>query len=298
MPLTVLKIATWLSMVSSNRTLNAYFTYLHDKRVEEGPKLTAFGTAGRGSMSGSCSRQIGLTMLDVPESDPLDSKTLLAFHIGTALHELTQTAMESVWKMESEVPIDLRPLGYNISGNADGVYKDEWGYGVIWELKSKTSFGFKLALKDNVPEKHELAQAAMYALDPKINARSIHLVYLCKDSSYGKGATQMGQTIEWVLDLDQHAPGQNGATPRELAHEEAKRITDIATMVLEQRQIPERYVPDYGLVENVPYPDSKTQPWRCRFCRYNALCATLPTGVTPIKETSIQIMLDEREVNV
>jgi hypothetical protein len=283
-------------MVSSNKTLNAYFTYLHDKRVEEGPKLTAFGTAGRGSMSGSCSRQIGLTMLDVPESDPLDSKTLLAFHIGTALHELTQTAMESVWKMESEVPIDLRPLDYNISGNADGVYKDEWGYSVIWELKSKTSFGFKLALKDNVPEKHELAQAAMYALDPKIMARSIHLVYLCKDSSYGKGATQMGQTIEWVLDLDQPAPGQNGATARELAHEEAKRITDIATMVLEQERIPERYVPDYGLVESVPYPDSKTQPWRCRFCRYNSLCAPLPTGVTPIKETSVQIMLDEREV--
>jgi len=57
-------------------------------------------------------------------------------------------------------------------------------------------------------------------------------------------------------------------------------------------------VPDYGLVENVPYPDSKTQPWRCRFCRYNALCATLPTGVTNIKETSVQLMLDEREVNV
>jgi len=290
-------------MADSTRTLNAYFTYLSKRRDAEGPKPTALGTSGRGSMAGSCSRQIGLQMLEVPESDPIDLKTLLAFHIGTALHDMTQEAMKEVWDMRAEEPVDLRPLGFPISGNIDGVYRDpdDPTKYVVWELKSKTSFGFKLARESGEPEKHEVAQAAMYALGHTqphpFEASAIHLTYLCKDTSYGRGATMMGQTLEWVIGLDEPVPGQDGMTPRQIGLAEATRITAIDAEVRDGL-IPERFVPDHGLVENVPMPDSKLQPWRCRYCRHNSVCATLPADQTPIKETVIQLMLEERETSV
>mgnify|MGYP004043417077 FL=1 len=292
-------------MADTSRTLNAYFTYLNKRREAEGPKPTALGTSGRGSMAGSCSRQIGLQMLDVPESDPIDSKTLLAFHIGTALHEMTQEAMEDVYKMRSEAPVDLQPLGFPISGNVDGIYTDPENRNkyIVWELKSKTSFGFKLARRSGEPEKHEVAQAAMYALGKigtqghRIDVTSIHLTYLCKDTSYGRDATMMGQTLEWLIGLDEPVPGQDGMTPRQIGLAEANRIKAIDAEV-NDGFVPERFVPEHGLVDNVPMPDSKQQPWRCRYCRYNSLCATLPTDQTPIKETVVQLLLEERETSV
>ena len=107
----------------------------------------------------------------------------------------------------------------------------------------------------------------------------------------------MGQTLEWLLDLDEPVPGQNGMTPRQIALAEANRIKAIDAEINEGL-IPERFVPEHGVVDEVPMMNSKHQPWRCRYCRYNSLCATLPTDQTPIKETVVQLMLEERETSV
>tara|TARA_R110002033_G_scaffold8749_2_gene29698 strand:- start:710 stop:1432 length:723 start_codon:yes stop_codon:yes gene_type:complete len=228
-------------------------------------------------------------MLDAEETNEITVTTLLAFHIGTALHELTQLAMVDQWMMRTEQEIDLRPLGYPISGHADGVYQPylENPATAIWELKTKTSFGFRLAAKSGCPEKHEVAQAAMYGLGVP-DCRWVHLVYLAKDTTYGKNAVKAGETLEWFLEMDEPVPGCDGMTPRQIGSAEATRITAIASEVFAQQCLPERFIPDYGTIHAVPEPDSKDQPWRCRYCTFNAVCSTLPTGQTPLENILIK----------
>jgi len=253
-------------MAESARTVNSLYDHLLHKRIEEGPRPTAYGTKGRGSFAGSCSRQISFEMLNVPESDPIDLKTLLAFRTGTLLHSMAQDAMEFTHDMIREYPIDLRnEYGWDISGNADGLYTDENGDQVLWELKSKSSFGFNKAKKDPQPDRHEIAQVGMYAIE----------------------------CIEWIIGLDEPVPGQYGDTVRQIANEEANRISSIVKETFEEECLPQRYIPDFGIVYNVPDPDSSVQPWRCRFCRYNSMCAGMPTEKTSIEETLIPLLLQQ-----
>ena len=257
-------------MVESTRTVASLYDHLFHKRIEEGPRPTAYGTKGRGSFAGSCSRQISFEMLNVPESDPIDLKTLLAFRTGTLLHSMAQDAMEFTHGMIREYPIDLRnEYGWDISGNADGLYTDENGDQVLWELKSKSSFGFNKAKKDPQPDRHEIAQVGMYAISADLDVKYIHLVYLCKDQSYD--------------------------TVRQIANEEANRISSIVKETFEEGCLPQRYIPDFGIVYNVPDPDSSAQPWRCRFCRYNSMCAGMPTEKTSIEETLIPLVLQQEK---
>ena len=198
-------------------------------------------------MAGSCSRKLGFEMLgDVAETEPIADNTLVAFHTGTHLHELLQEAMIKEWGMQVEVECDLRPLGYDISGHADGVYSDVIGYvgieTICWELKTKTAFGFNLARKSFEPEVHEVAQASMYAW--ALNADAVHLVYLAKDSQYGRNPVRAGETVEWVLPMDEPVPG-DGRTPRQIAGAEATRIDAIATEI-RSGFIPERFIPGVG----------------------------------------------------
>ena len=80
------------------------------------------------------------------------------------------------------------------------------GSQLVWELKSKT-FGFSMAKRSLEPEKHDVAQASMYAMAVP-DARGIHLVYMCKDSSYGKNATRAGETVEWIMILTSRVPAR------------------------------------------------------------------------------------------
>lgn len=239
-------------------------------------------------MAGSCSRKLGFEMLgDVAETEPIADNTLVAFHTGTHLHELLQEAMIKEWGMQVEVECDLRPLGYDISGHADGVYSDVIGYvgieTICWELKTKTAFGFNLARKSFEPEVHEVAQASMYAW--ALNADAVHLVYLAKDSQYGRNPVRAGETVEWVLPMDEPVPG-DGRTPRQIAGAEATRIDAIATEI-RSGFIPERFIPGVGEVNTVPSPDSRDGHWRCRYCNFNSLCSTLPTEQTPLESAII-----------
>ena len=272
-------------MSSVQITHDANLNFLIEQREKEGPRATAFGTSGRGSMAGSCSRRISFEALGVEQTDPITETTLLAFHIGTALHELTQLAMQDQWNMQLEVAVDLRPLGYPISGHADGVYNPypQSSTTAIWELKTKTGYGFREAANSGHPERHEVAQASMYGLAVS-NCQYVHLVYLAKDTTYGRNAVKAGQTVEWFLDMDEPVPGCDGMTPRQIGHAEATRIGAIMHETFEDRMLPERFIPDHGIVDMVPYPDSKDQPWRCRYCQFNALCATLPTGQTRLDD--------------
>lgn len=272
--------------MASQRTRNAVVDLLRRRREEEGGRPTACGTAGRGSFAGSCSRNIAFQMLEAEETNPIDENSLIAFDVGQGLHDLLQEAMQVEYGMLCEQEVDLRPWGYNISGHADGIYDTADGSQLVWELKSKTSFGFSMAKRSLEPEKQDVAQASMYAMAVP-DARGIHLVYMCKDSSYGKNATRAGETVEWIIDLDQPCPGQDGMTPRQIAVAEATRIDAIASEALEDGLLPERFIPGEGVVDFVPDPDSRDKPWRCRYCQWNALCATLPATQVSLSDVLV-----------
>ncbi len=268
--------------MDSQRTREALGDYLRERREEEGGRPTACGTAGRGSYSGACSRKIAFEMLGAEETDPIDENTLVAFRVGQDLHDLLQEAMAAVYGMQIEQEVDLRPFGYNISGHIDGIYEPTPYSKLVWELKSKTSFGFKQAKKSFAPEKHEVAQVSMYALGVP-EATGIHLVYMCKDADYKWGdSTRAGETLEWIVGLDEPCPGQDGLTPRQIGVAEATRMDAIATEALEDGLLPERFIPGEGVVEFVPRPESRDKPWQCRYCQWNALCASLPATQTPL----------------
>ena len=267
--------------MDSQRTREALGDYLREQREREGGRPTACGTAGRGSYSGACSREIAFGMLGAEETDPIDENTLVAFRVGQDLHDLLQEAMAATYGMQIEQKVDLRSYGYNISGHIDGIYTTPDSK-LVWELKSKTSFGFKEAKKSFAPEKRDVGQVSMYALGVP-EATGIHLVYMCKDADYKWGdSTRAGETLEWIVGLDEPCPGQDGMTPRQIGVAEATRIDAIATEALEDGLLPERFIPGEGVVDFVPGPDSRDKPWQCRYCQWNALCATLPAAQTPI----------------
>ena len=278
--------------MDSQRTRDALGNHLRRRREEEGGRPTACGTAGRGSFAGNCSRKIAFEMLEVEETDPIDENTLVAFRVGQDLHDLLQEAMVEEYGMRIEQPVDLRPYGYDISGHIDGIYNDLQsadGAELVWELKSKTSFGFKMARKSFEPEKTDVAQVAMYSLGVP-EAAGIHLVYMCKDADYKWGdSTRAGETLEWIVGLDEPCPGQDGMTPRQIGVAEATRIDAIAAEALQWGLLPERFIPGDGVVDFVPAPGSRDKPWQCRYCQWNALCATLPAGQTRLGDTLIKI---------
>ena len=264
---------------------------LHEEREEEGHRPTAFGTLGRGSQAGGCDRSIAFDMMSAEPSEEILDSTLMAFKTGQHLHELVQAAMVRQYDMDCEVPVDLRSLGYPISGHADGVYILD-GLTIVAEIKTKKAYPMKLARRKRIPELHEVQQAGMYAMG--IGADAIHLIYYAKDNAgtarKPQDFVEAGETVEWLLYLDQEVPG-DGRTVEQVASAEATRITAIAGQV-EDGMIPERFVPGYGTVPVLPDPGSMDAPWRCRYCDYWGLCETLPAGQVAASEVLIPIRKD------
>ena len=84
-------------------------------------------------------------------------------------------------------------------------------------------------------------------------------------------------------------------TPRQIGSAEANRINAIASEVLDDEMLPERFIPDYGIVQFVPAPESRDDHWRCRYCTFNAVCATLRPDQQNLKD--LVLRRKRREIN-
>ena len=113
--------------------------FLRNEREQEGRRPTACGTPLRGSSAYNCARRMGFEVARVSECEALPYETLLAFHLGQAMHERVQSGLHSLWStFQSEVKCDLRPLGYDVSGHADGLMS-EGDKSVVVEIKTMTA---------------------------------------------------------------------------------------------------------------------------------------------------------------
>jgi len=265
--------------------------FLRTEREQEGRRPTACGTPLRGSSAYNCARRIGFEVARVAECEPLPYETLLAFHLGRAMHERVQSGLHSLWsEFQSEVECDLRPLGYDLSGHADGLMI-EGDKRVVVEIKTMTAYPFKLAMKGGKteapgPKIEHLLQSGIYCYG--LHADGVHLVYISKDASYRDGI-RPGMTLEFYVGMDEVVEPYD-RTLHELVVEELDRMQGIWEQV-RAGQIPERHIPGHGYVEMVPsyQGPSKEQPWNCRFCANNTDCRALPTGAVPVELASANI---------
>jgi hypothetical protein len=267
-------------LVAEGPAHQALTVHLNALRDAEGPRPTADDTNLRGSMANNCERAVAFSILGVPETNGVETGTLVAFDVGRSYHEVIQAALVASFGAELEVVCSYKPK-HDLSGHADAVYETTGGR-VLVEIKSMKSYAYGLAVGGNKydnygpgPKPEHLMQAGLYA-DP-LNCDWVHMIYVNKDN---------GEIAEWLLSAHEdltHLPYRT--TISQLAREELHRLTTINDMVL-AGFLPARQVPGFGLVVgDPPESGSKTLPWNCRYCGWRDACASVPAEITPLQET-------------
>jgi hypothetical protein len=259
------------------------------EREAEGPLPTAHGTRLRASQALKCARLIGFEILHVRQTEPIPFETLMAFDVGHRFHERLQQVV--LRQMGAAIEV----VGYypdeDLSCHADFVYNRQLfnpGHQnvlvkTVGEIKSSSGFGFLITTGQRKsdegpgPRDEHVAQAALCAMAPNIDAQALHFVYIDKDRH---------SIAEWILPMDEPQARYQGLTPRQLAEAELERMRGILGR-LDSGMLPARHVPGFGRVEHVPSPDSRDQPWQCRYCSYNSLCATISPKPTPLAELEL-----------
>jgi hypothetical protein len=265
-------------MQYSNTARASFEKFLADDNEENGAKPTAAGTLMRCSDAGNCLRQRGFAAAKFPEAHSFDTSTLIAFSLGTSMHELLQESIGHVHGGEFEKVVDLSPLGVSLSGSSDGVVEVD-GQTRLLEIKTCGAYPFKLAKQTGLPKRQHVAQAALYAMGtPEVT--HLWMVYLAKESAF-KGH-KAGETIEWVIELDEEL--FDGFTPRQIAEQELDNFRSVQQSLSEE-MLPDAVVFDDDgvdmLVEKPPAYGSKGKPWNCCYCRYQSICeACGPTEVS------------------
>lgn len=117
-------------------------------------KATAIPEAGpyRASMAGSrCDRALWYQLLGIEESNPVGVADAWRMGLGSTIHEMLQSiaadmfgSVDGVANAQSEVKVDLRPIGLPGSAHLDMIIEYE-GRKIAVEIKSMAGFGFKVA---------------------------------------------------------------------------------------------------------------------------------------------------------
>lgn len=257
---------------------DAFAKYLSDKREADGPKETAAGTLLRCSDAQNCLRQRGFAAAKFPEVHSIDTTVLLAFSLGTSMHELLQESIGNSYEGEFEAVVDLSGSGVSLSGSADGVVEVD-GETRLLEIKTMSSYPYRLAKESGMPKRQHVAQAALYAMGfPEVT--HLWVVYLAKESGFR--GHKAGEMLEFLIGLDEEII--DGYTPRQIAEIELEHFRSV------QKDLSEDMLPDAilfddngadMLIEKPPAYGSSKGQWQCRFCRYQSICEAVgPTEVT------------------
>lgn len=244
-------------------------TLLADERLAAGERPVTMGRRLRGSMAGGCARAVAFQVIGYPPDLDLETGTLIAFRTGSDLHDMVQEALVTHMGARIEVPIDLAPE-FDMGVNADAIYPD-----TAVEAKTMQPYAFDLATGVRKraelpgPKAEHLLQAGFAALAPSVNARRIHMIYMCKAT---------GRLAEWLIGVDDPLPHLEDTTVREMVAAEMTRMRKILARI-DAGELPKPVVPGHGLVTDPPARESKGQPWNCRYCRWQPTCKTLGSGV-------------------
>ena len=261
-----------------------------NKYNEEGAKPTALGTRLRVSDAGSCERQRWYKGMGFDESEVPDMQTLLAFHVGNAIHDFVQEAFQRQAVMggvsvDVEVPVDCRPLGVDMSGSADLVVTYSDGHKVVVEFKSASAYGSKLAKVE--PKREHVAQAGLYARG--LGADEILIVYVAKETSF-RDKVRAGDVYQHRFKLNDPVFEGRLETVFDITEFELMRYKRVEKD-MDDGVLSYPFVfddadgqKDLSRLKTVEVPGpfgmaSKKSHWECRYCLFNSLCL----GVGPDK---------------
>lgn len=254
---------------------------LANNREAEGDRPTADHTLLRGSDAWACGRKIAFGALKVPRVVPFSTDTLMAFDAGKHHHTRLQGLLAKKFGAELEVPISYKDVGIDLSGHADAAY--EWaGKKRAVEIKSMKAYPFLKSaggidrygreVEPEGPKVDHLVQCGIYANAPQLQAETCHMVYINKED---------GRVAEFLVPMDGQAVGPDGEDLRTLVLAELERLNGIAEDI-RNGLLPWRRIPGFGVVKAPPADGSKDEPWNCRYCAWQPLCASLPTSKTPV----------------
>ena len=254
----------------------------------------------RGSMAGSCARQVAYRLSDTEASDPIDLAGFWNMGLGSMIHNELEQAIHD-WadsqpnvEVIAEHEMELGERGY---GHADTlVIMDIPWVGkvkVLFELKTVGGFGYKnmIGLNKNKyaegPKWSAFVQGAMYA--SAVDADLLVIGYLAREGvsknmakNYSKSEIErMG--AEWHYTKEQYMV---------VAAEEIERLDGIAAAGAEGRtpaEIPARFSKSDP---EIPFPAEVTHPekgawrlyakdgslvnagttWMCNYCQFQQQC--------------------------
>lgn len=228
--------------------------HLRSTRPERRPRVSRFYA----SDSMSCHRQRWYKAKEVPQDFEPDGQGYAKMQLGNVVHDFYQGALVAVgakaevgWRREPlggradlylRTPVQLDPLGLN--GDFVGPHEDECP--CIGEIKTKPSYAFRKIRNSQTPEMPHVIQAACSALE--LEARSLWMIYVSRDMECWDIVLQLTDELRAAAELEMR--------------------TVIALDNMEE--VPDRYIPGTGNVDN---PKSKDAPWQCRYCNFRNTCA-------------------------
>ena len=193
--------------------------------------------------AGKCVRKVVLSLMNVPESNPPDTDTLLRFELGHAYEDAIARILEAyqgaTYIREERVEIPAGETKITGRRDFDAVHVELSD--AILELKSTNARAMGFLLKRGTPNDDHRRQLNLYlhATGKKLG----YLVYLVAGPTKGEPVLHA-----WRVEYD-----------------EAQAWDDIATLVRADARAKERGVP--------PVPSEyKASAFPCSYCSYKDLC--------------------------
>ncbi len=131
--------------------------------------------------AGKCIRQVGLSLRNVPQSDPLTTDSLINFGVGHAVESWLASLLTSHGlEIQREVKVAIEHQGVNVTGRADLLAV---GADLLLEIKSTSSRALGYTRKDGGKDDHK-AQINLY-LRHYAKPNGV-LLYVAKDAIKGE----------------------------------------------------------------------------------------------------------------
>lgn len=248
---------------------------------EAGPYRASFA-------SSRCDRALHYNMAKVDKSNPPSIATYWVFQIGQMVHSLIERIAHRVFQhVESEVPVDLRPLGIPGSASVDLViYDEDENVRANVENKSIGGYGYKMSVGSRGdakgPRWGAVVQGAL--ANRALNSPKLFLAYFATEGMSPAEAKrhdvdELGRIAAlWEYDAEEC---------NEIVVAEAKRIRAVIDManlgILPPRELHDPDVIPGGTVRDPSrgmwvVADGNGQvaatgsTWMCAYCDFRDLC--------------------------
>lgn len=247
---------------------------IHREMMESERKAFAYPTWFRHSDAGKCGRYLWYEHNQVAPSNPIDVSSAWVMWIGTMLHEELQRALVERFP-HAEIEPGIRH-GDLSSGHADAIIRLEDGTKVMFELKTRGSFGFDKAVgwrrkswSTEMPEgptSSDRIQGALNATAVDADLLVIGMIGLesaSKGFAEKNGIDEIGRTVaEWHFTKSEFGPW---------AKSELERLEDIQILMANDL-VPARVAIGDEMEEIRLNPNAGSPAWNCRYCSHWDSC--------------------------